>query len=237
MRMLIAMQFYDADRSIAMEVCRLIADIEPEFRKDVDMVFVARRDCNHDEDTIEYCSKKFKCLKETSSRGEIGWPNGPNGIWHHLMTWVFEQTRRNFHQWDCVLTIESDCVPLASDWIHQLKNEWLTANKLAVGCFVGGGVLHVNGNAMFDVRLMEKIPTMYGTPHEKSWDTHHADKIMPHAYDTPLIVSEHGWKKPITEARLYQSKEGNIKPVLFHGCKHDGARKIVRNKLVKKEYA
>ena len=52
-------QFWEGDKDQAMELARLIADIEPSFREDVEVMFTARFDCRHDNKAIDYVSKKF----------------------------------------------------------------------------------------------------------------------------------------------------------------------------------
>jgi hypothetical protein len=237
-KLLVCIQYYPGDRDAAMRIARFIADLEVKRRDDVEFCFAARFDASHDEDTIRYVMNKFKCHKFHSTRNEKNWPAGCNALWHDLMTWTTCQVRDSFAQWEAVLTTESDSVPLDRDWINKLMMEWDNAvkqGKFIVGCAIDKGLRdeHINGNALWDARLMQKIPTMYGTPHDKSWDVFHAKKYMKHSYDTPFMKSSHNIEKlcPVTEQILYSPRLLGITPVFFHGAKSDKAEKIVRQKL------
>jgi len=228
--MLIAMQFYYDDLKAAMETARLMADIEDEQRDD-DFIFFARKGCEAEKKTVAHVAEKFRnVISITGRRAETGWPAGPNCVWHELMNWCLLENRDD-KKWDMVLTTESDAVPLAKDWIDQLKREWEKAGKLVVGHHLPLPPFpHINGNAMFDPEINAKIPQMYGTPLGKTWDCYHAPKLIANGFDSPLIVSRHR-TKTITEDELYEPREPGIAPVFFHGCKDSSARDIVRKKL------
>jgi hypothetical protein len=130
-----------------------------------------------------------------------------------------------------VLTTESDAVPLAKDWIDQLKEEWRKAGKLVVGHHLKDPPFpHINGNAIFDPEINAKLPQMYGTPLRASWDCYHASKIIPVSFDSPLFVSTHR-KETATEEELYAPRIDGIIPAFRHGIKDSSARDIVRKKL------
>lgn len=236
MNLLIALQFYPGDIQVAMETAELIAQIEPASRGLDDFLFMARFDCKANDAIVAKLAEKFrKVYSLVGTRKETGWPAGCNGVWHDLMIWCQIQKRDYAADWSAVLTMESDCVPLCRDWIDKLKLEWEKAHKLVVGHYLRDPKLpHINGNGLFDPEINAKIPQMYGTPLGKSWDCHHASKIIPHAYDTPLIISTHR-KMTITEKELYAPRLDGITPVFYHGVKDGSARDIVRKKLLKKK--
>ena len=232
-KMLVAIQFYGDDRDVAMEVARLMADVEEKRRMDTDFCFIRRFDTEADLDTEAYVAKKFrKVYSVRSKRREKGWPDGPNGIWHELMTWCWIQVKDHAADWDVVLTTESDAVPTERGWIDRLGAEWVKAQaegKHMTGCLVCGQENHYNGNALFDPRWMEFFPSMYGTPHKKSWDVYHAKAIMAAGRPTGAIFSDHQ-RNTITKDELYRER-GGVVPALFHGTKDDSARKIVMEEM------
>ena len=60
-RILLALQFWEGDKKPAMEVARLIADLESKHSDIADILFVSRFDCQQDPKTVEYVSRKFNC--------------------------------------------------------------------------------------------------------------------------------------------------------------------------------
>lgn len=234
-KLLAAIQFYEKDKERAMAISRLIADIERQPREDVEFCFAARFDCGHDERTNAYVGQKFKTSLFKSTRQASGWPTACNMLWADLMEWCA------LGNWDAVLTMEADAVPLQRDWLDKIKAEWMTAKaagKLVAGCQIthakyGPNFTHVNGNALWDARILKHIPEMSITPKGYPWDTYHKPKYIPYAYDSPLFVSVHNAERKftITEEFLYRPRIGGIIPAFFHGVKSAKAEQIVRKKL------
>ena len=59
-KLLLALQYWDGDKEMAMKVARLIADMEPAHNADVDFLFCSRFDCTHDMDSVAHVAKKFR---------------------------------------------------------------------------------------------------------------------------------------------------------------------------------
>lgn len=232
MRMMIAMQYYPGDQATAMEVARLMADVELNRRPDVDFLFAARHDAEFDPDTEAYCRRKFaNVYRMQGRRKDSGWPAGPNALWFETMQWALLEKRDNRRDFDFIFTLESDTVPLTRDWLDQCLKAWTDSRVQVLGHLVHGHLdPHINGNAMFAPELVTEIPELYSTPPDESWDTFHSKKLVARSKDCPLIVSRHGMKT-IDADTLYEGRKDGVGPVFHHGVKDASARTIVRSKL------
>ena len=84
---MIAIQFYSGDQEEGLRLAVLLADMEPEFRNDVALVFARRFDVpgpgeNPDlMDAAIYCAQKFPVMHVRSKREQVGHPDGCYGLW------------------------------------------------------------------------------------------------------------------------------------------------------------
>lgn len=159
MKILLALQYWAGDKAQAMELARLIADLEPRHSDDVDFLFVSRFDCDHDLKTVDYVSTKFKVFHHINRhRRGTGWPAGCNDLWFGTMDFVYSWTEAKLMpEYDFVLTFEADCSPLGPHWYRPLMKAWTEANRKKpvnmLGAMVEHPAPHVNGNAMFSGKL------------------------------------------------------------------------------------
>jgi hypothetical protein len=159
MRLVIALQFYSEDRDKAMRLARFAADIEPAFRADVELCFVARFDAQHDEETMAYVAKKMAVSKFTTTTQWTCWPAGCNAMALDFLREamrrynpdltkhqrqlssltgksrdaLFKKLQENLRgEWSDVsfiLMMEPDCVPMDKNWINRLKDAWNDARR------------------------------------------------------------------------------------------------------------
>ncbi len=100
MRLLIALQYYNADRDAAMRLSRLIADIEPSPRADVELLIVRRHDAEpFDVDALAHVAGKFKVSVFDSRTGWTGWPAGPNGLAKDTLAEVWGASASSGRAW------------------------------------------------------------------------------------------------------------------------------------------
>lgn len=149
-KILLALQFWNGDKARAMEVARLIADLEPRLSEKADFLFVSRFDCSQDEDTIKYVSRKFYTHHYINrTRGEM-WPHGCNALWFGTMDWVYSHgLAKRVPDYKAVLTFEADAFPLAPNWVSELHQEWDRVNVKVLGALQSSPGPHINGNALF----------------------------------------------------------------------------------------
>jgi len=154
-KILVALPFWKGDKTDAMLLARLLADLEPQYSTIADFAFVARRDCSHDRDTVGYVAKKFNTHTVISNRMETGWPNGCNGIFFGLVDWLLRGTSAGrIPQYSGVFVCASDTAPLTRDSIRFIYDQWwlLRARSvIAAGAMVPGSIrgtdkFHINGD-------------------------------------------------------------------------------------------
>lgn len=156
-KILIQIPFWAGDRNQAFKMARFLADLQPSFCDQADILFTSRFDSRHGEETIKYVSRKFKVWKHTSKRRQTGWPLGCNGLlFGGLEFFYHKKAAGQIPNYRAIFNMEGDCVPLSKDWISHIVNEW-DANRISrkVPIYVAGALIpgdaerraHVNGGA------------------------------------------------------------------------------------------
>lgn len=233
----ICLQYYENDRRRALELARLIAANEPKFRDDVIFCLVNRFDAEAaPSDLIDLLGTKFTTVLHTSNGRATGWPSGCNEMAKSTFRFANQEWRFGpWHDVDGVLLMEPDCIPIARDWIDQLKEEWATARaagKLLMGTWRdGGGLLgHINGNMIVRPDFAEKVQ-MNEVFEWLAWDC----AIVPQVHDqwqvTNLICNR--WKEAgLSNEEIMTHRNGVGRPVLVHGVKDDSVWDYARKKLL-----
>lgn len=237
-RLLLVLQFWKGDQAQAMRLARFIADLQPGRCNNADFLFVSRFDCGQDGDTIAYVSKKFNVFSYVSKRRGTGWPDGCNNLWFSSIEWAHSMIKDGkVRPYKALLTFEADCVPLASNWITRLLNEWDKYSQ-AAQLFVLGALLqapgpHINGNAMFSGNpafthwLVHQVS---GAPPTAGWDyVLYRDFKRWGCANLPILKSYWG-TKTFTETRFNQELAAGT--VFIHGVKDDSLLNLARKKFV-----
>lgn len=179
-KILIALEFWQGDKAQAMQLARHIADMQPGRCESADFLFVSRFDCAQDPDTIKYVSRKFNTFHYRSPKQGTGWPHGCNELWFGGMEWIYSMIEaKKVPPYKAVFTIESDGLPLQTNWIADLSRKW---DELQVikPVYVAGAILnegqdgeHVNGQAFFSgsLKFLQWIvKRVGGAPPNCGWD-------------------------------------------------------------------
>lgn len=234
-KILLAIQFWKGDKERAMQVARLIADLEPRHSDQADFLFVSRFDCTHDDDTVKYVSRKFNVHTYINrSRGEL-WPHGCNTLWFGTMDWIFSYgMAERIPPYKAVLTFEADAFPLVPNWVSMLSEEWDQAKVKILGAMQIYPARHINGNAMFscDPAFLKWIARTKGgcTPHA-GWDFILADEFRRKGWaDCPKMRSWWGYPTMPRETFEDLTRQGVI---FFHGCKDDSIIRHVRERFLR----
>lgn len=237
-RVLLVLQYWKGDRDQAMRLARFIADLQTSKCENADFLFVARFDCAHDQDTVEYVSKKFNVFTYTSKRRGVGWPNGCNDLWFGSVEWVHSMIEgKKVVPYKAFLTFESDCVPLAANWINRLSTAWDEANAktpiFVLGPYLTAPGPHINGNMLlsgnpaFTHWVTRKVG---GAPPNAGWDyVMYRDFKRWGARDLPIMRSYWGTKTFSDDAFLAEIAAGTV---FIHGIKDDSLLKQARAKLL-----
>jgi hypothetical protein len=241
-KVLLAIQFYNGDQTAAEEVARLIADLTPRHRKDVDFMFASRFDCDVSPRIVDYVSRKFDVFSHKGRRREIGWPAGCNALWFDTMAKVYEQSRaKKMPVYDWILTFEGDTAPLCPDWVDKLNAEWVAANKErrvdVMGALLPAPVLHCNGNALFSGRLpflQHLAEKVLGCSSRAGWDCILAPMFKQFGWhgSNQMICQWNRYGNIIEEELDYWLNEGMV---FHHGIKNPSLLDLVNDKWLPRE--
>jgi hypothetical protein len=237
-KLLLVLQYWKGDRDQAMALARFIADLQPFKCANADFLFVARFDCPHDMDAINYVSKKFNVSHYVSKRRGTGWPNGCNDLWFGAMEWVQSMmAERRIPAYKAIFTFEADGVPLSPNWINQFSADW-DAEAKKHETFVFGAQLeapgpHINGNAMVSGHpafLHWVVRKVGGAPPNAGWDyVLYRDFKKWGAWNYPKLRSYWGSK---TFTRAGFANELSAGTVWLHGIKDNSLLEMARKKFL-----
>lgn len=241
-KILICLTFWEGDRADAMNLARLLADLQPGpgLCREADFLFVARFDAKHDQSTINYVSRKFKVFTHISKRRGTGWPTGCTELFFGAFEWIYHKMAAYMiPQYKAILNIEADSLPLVKDAIQQLSALWdrLPAGTCVAGPWLENGVHedlgHINGGAcLLSGRLdfLKWLVKRAGiSVRGGGWDFVLAPQFREWGwYKMPQIQSL--WQVPINEELFHQSIQRGI--IYSHGHKGDLGVKLVRRHLM-----
>ncbi len=232
MKFLILLQFWDGDKAKAMRLAKFIADLEPCFRTDVDFVFVARFDCEHDHDTIRYVNEKFRVDWITTHTCWTGWPGGPNAMALDTLEWLAANRKDALG----ALLIEPDCVPLNANWLNILIEDWrvgLEHDRWIMGAWrnSGGAHGHINGNCVVRTDLAKLIPLRDIVGPDLAWDCAIADWVRMNWFVTDRIKNCFD-SVNATAKDLFWTEIGMKPHVLVHGFKDSSAYDLACKNLL-----
>lgn len=188
--MLVCVPFWKGDMAHAMDVCRIMAGLQPHpVGEIVHVMLVARQDCTHDINMVNIVNAKFKTFTYVSNSPLRGWPQGPNGMFGSTMIHISNNAKNKY---ECIYWMEPDALPICPNWFIDLLHAWRTRHpsSLIVGCRSdcnGDGTGdHITGCALYDPNIARKMPELTMCS-EMAWDYQHRAKIVTVGGHTPLI--------------------------------------------------
>jgi hypothetical protein len=239
--MIVCLQFWRGDIEKAMRLARFIADLEPLKRSDVEFLFVARFDCDHDHETIHYVQEKFEKVHWIATHTKwTGWPGGCNGMARDTLEWLSVNRTKT-----PALLLEPDCVPVTKDWLDRLSKEatrlFIAADKWLAGDWrnSGGPYGHVNGNCLIRPDIIPQLLEHFNEG--LAWDCAIAPAVRTNWYFTPLIKnrfeSKNATYRDLHGANWYPGRLTAVeleeyRPVLVHGFKDDSAFELAKEELL-----
>lgn len=240
---LIALLYWEKDKPQAMKLARLLADLEPGHSEEADILFVARFDCKHDDQAIQYVSRKFNVFKHTSKRRGEGWPLGCNSIFFGMLEWVYyKMASAQVPHYKNVLIIASDGAPLASDWISRFQKKWIEVNA-ARPTYVAGALIldpanghdHINGDACMlsgDLKFLKWLTLGVGDVSVVAgWDWVLSSEFARWGWcDFPFVKSV--WNRPVVFTQKDWDEETQAGTVWFHGQKGSSLLDLARKNLL-----
>jgi len=229
-RLVVVLQFWEGDKAAAMRNARRIADNEPKFRDDFEIMFASRFDCQQDQETIQYVSKKFKTSIFKSPRRATGWPHGCNDLLFSIAQESFQRvTKGPWANVRAMYLMEADCIPVHREWLDRLKHEWeLTeqSGKWIAGWWAangndaigpdGGPVGHINGNMLMSPMIARYVPKFYGCPATSAWDCFFAEDFAPRWRKADFMENLYHQAAPSRKELELMVARGSV---LIHGVK------------------
>lgn len=234
-KILIVLQFCPHDKQQAVELAKLIADLQVGHSDQADFLLASRYDTSADGPTVSHLSRKFDTYTHVCRRQASGWPYGPNELWFDTMSYIYEmRTVSKLPDYKAVLCVEPDSCPLRVDWVDALRAAWDSAGKNIVGCLCPYPRPHINGNAMFsgEMEFLQWVRDLVGCSPHAGWDVLLASKFEKKGWaDTPLIFNM--YKTPtIDPATMDFFLDAEL--AILHGVKDLSAIRYARRRLLSK---
>ena len=234
-RLLLALQFFEGDKPLSMQVAKLWADMEPKLNKNVDVLFAARFDCKPDPKVVAYVSRKFGVHEFIGRRRAQGWPFGPNELWFDTMSFIYERLVAGlWPKYDAVLTTEGDSIPLCPGWTDKLLEEWDRKGVCVLGHLTTQYVVHhINGNAMFSCSepFMREIVKIGGCDARCGWDVAMAKTFQKWGQADSVRIRSF-WRGPVfTRGLLDVLLQGGA--VFYHGSKTGAGVRTIQERYFK----
>lgn len=238
-RIVLAMQFWEGDKQAVGRNVRRIVDNEPVFRSDFEICLIARYDCKHDPEIVEYAKKRFRVSTYTSPRRATGWPHGCNELWCETMCEAYRRVKSGeWAQVRALFTMEGDCIPVDRDWLNKLTDSWNEAETK--GKWIAGTVasydgtekgVHCNGNALFHANLFHLLgPRIAGCRADIAWDAFYSNVFKPHWLGTNLMANLYT-RREVSRREIVELRKHGV--VMIHGVKDDTAEKYADSVLRK----
>jgi hypothetical protein len=239
MSIALCLQAYPGDLDAAMDLAKLICEIEPVVR-DTEFVLVYRKDCDI------RCHKHFETLAgmrfarayaRMARNHEVGWAGGPNMLAHSAFMEMNILAQGGEVLSDGFLLFEPDCIPLTANWIDQLSAEWEKTKELGKEAFGhwhqqhDPSTLHMNGNAVFATRFFDAHNNIMIGPSTMGWDWFYRERYIELSRDSDLIY-QHYNRHGMTQGEWEILAKNGVRPAFFHGIKTDHGRALARANLV-----
>jgi hypothetical protein len=253
--MIFALQYHAGDLDRTMSLARLLADLEPLPRLDVLLALVCQPGTPRTElvaRTVAHCRRRFPVVEVTSAYGAQGHPRGCTALWRGTATHFYQKYQdgslvRDIHtnnilpkHFASLLMLDGgDGVPLHPQWLDMMIEkhlETLKYGKLITGTpyFLGTCPLHVNPNAVFELRLFKQAPHLLeDVPHDgtllTNFDVYHREVMLKNARLSSVVRTD--WRGGGRPATLELLRERSARALWLHGYKDENLYRLAREHL------
>ena len=211
----IVLQFWSGDKDRAMALARLIADIEPEWRDDVYIVFARQSATPMDDDirkTMAYVGHKMGYVPmEVAVDEKKTYPGIAFDPWASAMQKVSDAYYSGRLPCENAFFCEPDGVPMREHWIDDLKEahrETLALGKRVTGPrMYFGNHLHVNGTMVTHASFWPDHPSLHKCHPTQAYDVFHGRVLINECGPSPIIRNEYGCTDISAAVFLSMSKE------------------------------
>jgi hypothetical protein len=232
----LCLQCWPGDTDVAMDLAKLICELEPKIR-DSEFVLVYRRDCDPRLpkyfETLARMRFKHAYARMAHNHDDSGWPGSSNMLSHSAFMSMGMLHQSGEVKSDGFLLFEPDCVPLTKDWIDRLSDEWDKTKAMgreAFGHWHQQGdesTLHMNGNAVFATRFIDRHQNIMIGPAPIGWDYFFREHYISLSRDSDLIYQNYN-RHGLTQDEWLGITKNGIRPALFHGIKTAHGRELAR---------
>jgi hypothetical protein len=231
----LCLQVYPGDTDVAMDLAKLICEMEKEKRAGTEFFLIYRRDCDLRLPKFfeELAGMRFSTAKACMARNfDKGWPGGSNMLACSAMMEMSILRQQQISKNPAYLLFEPDCVPLGFDWLDRLSSEWEVTSRLGKQAFGhwhqqgDRSTLHMNGNCVLCTDFFERNGLMVGSAMQ-GWDYFHREKIVEVSRDSDTIYQWYACPS-VTLEQMEGLQKNGVRPALFHGIKDATARQAVR---------
>lgn len=229
----LVLQFWQGDKHEALELARLIADIEPKRRRDPVCLFFARQEnCPMDaeiEGTMLYVGLKMPVADMVTKIDEAKqYPGVCYDAWASAISQLADRHYAGESPFAHAFFFEADGCPTRANWIDRLKAAH--AETLAAGKLVTGARLrendHINGSLVAGVRLWYDCPSLQRCPPRAAWDIFHGNALVTNSHPSRIICNEYGIH--VTEELFVQlGREAAWITSVKDGSHHEQARRLL----------
>lgn len=234
----LVLQFWEGDKAQAMALARLLADLEPAHTGLADFIFVHRYDCEPDDATIKYVSRRFNVFTHRSARRSTGWPRGCNGLFFGGVEYLYHMSAENARtpRYKAAFFMEADTCPLHRAWLPWLHAKWddFKGKASIAGVRVVGPTIaeHINGNCVLsgNLKFLHWLVKVAGEPANAGWDYALAGEFRRWGAGEIKGMEFH-WKAPsMTEEDLTVLRDRGT--IWLHGIKDFSALDFARKTLL-----
>lgn len=189
MPLAIVLQYWAGDAERAMDLARLMADIEPARRDDVLLVFAEQAGTAKDmgykyravKEAKRYAVEKFNaCEIVVPVDAKKKYPGIAFDPWVGALRWLWERYQDGDLPHHSAFFCEWDGCPMTRTWIDDLKRAHqltLDLGKMVTGARMREP-LHVNGTLVMLTRMLADVPSIGACPPRAAWDIHHGHAFV-----------------------------------------------------------
>lgn len=133
------------------------------------------------EEAAGQCYRSMQKIKY--SLRESNWPQAPNAVFQ-MMARHMQDLKRPW------LWMEPDAIPLKSNWLPSLQNEYLLGRRPFMGAIVPQ-MGHMNGVGIYPANTPDLIPRAMRATHG-AWDTDMREEMIDKCHDASHLI-QHCW--------------------------------------------
>lgn len=236
----LVLQFWKGDVEQAMDLARLLADIEPGPCEDVALVFARQSNCPMSDlirETAKHCAQKFDVpyWKEIEVNDSKGYPGAVFDAWRAAMFRLSSDYCLGQSPIANAFMFEPDGAPLCTDWINRIRQamqDALDAGKYVVGPRMrqlGKERDHVNGTAVWHLPFFTNSPFLHTCPPDVAYDVFHGRIVINNSHPSNVIHNAIGLGTLTADAFNHFKRES----CWLTSIKNSSARDLAREMLVK----